>query len=142
MSKKLTFFELIEKVKNGELKIGQKFKTDYGSTLYVGTQNKDDKGENITLKWYNNNRPVSVTEVTVNATYYPFEKYVLIDIDEMFEMLLDGDSDCVYYNCRETGSELFPDEYFHLSHIKTLKNDNYFNTTSLDTNVRFYKKMF
>lgn len=142
MSKELTFFELIEKVKNCELKIGQTFKTDYGSILYVGTQNTDNKGENIMLKWHNNNEPVSVTEITVNATYRSIEKYVVINIDEMFKMLLDGEGDYIYYNVRQFSHKQFPDNYFHLSTIQTLKPNNSFNTTSLNTDVRFYKKMF
>ena len=142
MSKELTFFELIEKVKNCELKIGQTFEANYGSILYVGTQNTDNKGENITLKWHNNNEPVSVTEITVNATYRSVEKYVLINVDEMFKMLLDGDGDSIYYNVRQFSYKPFPDNYFHLSHIQTLKPNNSFNSTSLDSNVRFYKKMF
>ena len=144
MSKELTFFELTKKLKNGELKIGQRFKTKYGSTLYVGTQEEDnDKdSENMALKWLSTNKFVGVTQLVTDTTYCQFEEYEVITFEEMFKMLLNGESDSVYYNVRDGGHKPFPDKYYHVSNIETLNKNNIFNENTLSNDVRFYKKMF
>ena len=117
MNKELTFFELTEKLSNEELKIGQRFKTDYGSILYVGTQeDDDDKGsENMALKWLSTNKFVGVTQLVTDTTYCQFEEYEVITFEEMFKMLLNGESYSVDYNVRDGGHKPFPDKYYHVS---------------------------
>lgn len=145
MNKELTFFELTQKLNDGELELGQRFIADYGSELYVGTQEKDNYGhsDNMTLKWSTGvdaNEIVGITQVTTNATYSLVEKYEVITIEEMFELLLNGKN--VYYNVREFGAEQFPTKYFHVKNILTLKESNVFNELTLTKDVRFYKKLF
>lgn len=145
MKNGLTFFELTQKLNDGELELGQRFRADYGSELYVGTQEKDNDGysDNMALKWSNGvdaNEIVGITQVTTNATYSLVEKYEVITIEEMFKLLLNGKD--VYYNVRKYKTEPFPKNYFHVENILTLKESNVFNESTLTKDVRFYKKLF
>lgn len=89
----LTFTELAAKLP--ELEVGTEFKADYGSILYVGTQ-QNPSSDNKFLYWKSDGKPVSVTEVTVGATYTEIQKepakpeFTEIDWKEAFQIVADG----------------------------------------------------
>lgn len=89
----LTFTELSEMLP--ELEVGTEFKTDYGSVLYVGTQ-QNPPSENKFFYWKSDDKPVSVTGVTVRATYTELQKepdkpeFTEIDWKEALQIIADG----------------------------------------------------
>lgn len=89
----LTFTELAAKLP--ELEVGTEFKADHGSILYVGTQ-QNPSSDNKFLYWKSDGKPVSVTEVTVGATYTEIQKepakseFTEIDWKEAFQIVADG----------------------------------------------------
>lgn len=89
----LTFTELAAKL--SELEVGTEFKADHGSILYVGTQ-QNPSSDNKFLYWKSDGKPVSVTEVTVGATYTELQKeptkpeFTEIDWKEAFQIVADG----------------------------------------------------
>lgn len=90
----LTFTELADKLP--ELEIGTEFKANHGSILYVGTQQNPVNKHNKFFYWKSDGKPVSVTEVTVGATYTELEKepakpeFTEIDWKEAFQIVVDG----------------------------------------------------
>lgn len=89
----LTFTELADKLP--ELEVGTEFIADHGSILYVGTQHNPPV-DNKFLYWKSDGKPVSVTEVTVGATYTELQKeptkpeFTEIDWKEAFQIVADG----------------------------------------------------
>lgn len=90
----LTFTELAAKLP--DLEIGTEFKANYGSILYVGTQQNPVNEDNKFFYWKSSDDPVGVTEVTVGATYTELEKepakpeFTEIDWKEAFQIVADG----------------------------------------------------
>lgn len=86
----LTFTELAAKL--SDLEVGTEFEADYGSILYVGTQH-NPPSDNKFLYWKSNDKPVSVTGVTVGATYTELQKeptkpeFTEIDWKEAFQIV-------------------------------------------------------
>lgn len=85
MSRALSLVDIIEQLT--ELPIGTRFVTDYGSELYVSTQTEPNPDNQKVLKWKSSNQMVSITEVTVGATYLQIPDYVEIGWQEAFEMI-------------------------------------------------------
>lgn len=89
----LTFTELAAKL--SDLEVGTEFEADHGSILYVGTQ-QNPSSDNKFLYWKSNDKPVSVTGVTVGATYTELQKeptkpeFTEIDWKEAFQIVADG----------------------------------------------------
>lgn len=85
MSRALSLVDIIEQLT--ELPIGTRFVTDYGSKLYVSTQTEPNPDNQKVLKWESSNQMVSITEVTVEATYHLIPDYIEISWQEAFEMI-------------------------------------------------------
>lgn len=85
MSRALSLVDIIEQLT--DLPIGTRFVTDYGSKLYVSTQTEPNPDNQKVLKWESSNQMVSITEVTVEATYHLIPDYIEIGWQEAFEMI-------------------------------------------------------
>ena len=88
MSRALSLVDIIEQLT--ELPIGTRFVTDYGSELYVSTQTEPNPDNQKVLKWKSSNQMVSITEVTVGATYRLIPDYVEIGWQEAFEIICEA----------------------------------------------------
>lgn len=85
MNKALSLVDIIEQLP--DTPVGTRFKTDYGSELYVGTQTEPSPDNQKVLKWKSSDKVVGITEVTVEATYHLIPDYIEIGWQEAFEMI-------------------------------------------------------
>lgn len=133
---KLNFVELIELMNDGKLKEGQIIESDiFDSDMMVGAGGKG-------LVWsYNPEKPVALSPHVLASKYTLPNPYKEITILEMFKTLLQGDKS-VYYNvCAEEDRERV-NAYYPIEEILELGKTNVFTQTTLNEEVRFYKKMF
>lgn len=107
----LTFTELAAKLP--ELEVGTEFKSNYGSVLYVGTQQNPVNEDNKFFYWKSSDDPVAVAEVTVGATYTELQKepakpeFTKIDWKEAFQIVADGGT--VYADGSKTKVDRYTD---------------------------------
>lgn len=85
MSRALSLVDIIEQLP--DTPIGTRFKADYGSELYVGTQTEPHLAKQKVLKWKSSDKLVGITEITVEATYHLIPDYVEIGWQEAFEII-------------------------------------------------------
>lgn len=85
MSRALSLVDIIEQLP--DTPVGTRFKADYGSEFYVGTQTEPQADSQKVLKWKSDDRVVGITEVTIEATYHLIPDYVEISWQEAFEMI-------------------------------------------------------
>lgn len=85
MSRALSLVDIIEQLP--DTPVGTRFKADYGSELYVGTQTEPMPAKQKVLKWKSDDKLVGITDITVGATYHLIPDYIEIGWQEAFEMI-------------------------------------------------------
>lgn len=85
MSRALSLVDIIEQLPYTP--VGTRFEAEYGSEFYVGTQTEPRPGRQKVLKWKSNDKEVSITEITVGATYHLIPDYIEISWQEAFGMI-------------------------------------------------------
>lgn len=137
MSEQMSFVELLDGVMSGKFIKGDIFKTNYGSKLYISSQQNSD--DNIILRWVDkanseysyDDDEVSVTKVTYDAKYRHIARYEQIPLSVVFESLLNGDEVILF---KLKNSSIMQE----LSDYENLSN---FDDKDIFDDVLFYKEV-
>lgn len=93
----LTINDIMTKLANDELALGDSFESDYGSIFYVGKQDNSVSSSNKVLRWASSDNEVGITSITATAKYRISTKYERITYKKLFSEIRKG-SDSIYYS--------------------------------------------
>lgn len=79
----LTINDIVDKLVNDRLHLGDSFESDYGSIFYVGQQ-ENSFSSNMVLRWASNDSVVGITSITAKAKYRSSTKYEPITYKKLF----------------------------------------------------------
>lgn len=119
----LTLIDIIDKLNNDELFLGDIFESDYGSTFYVGQQ-RNSFSSNKVLRWVSNDSEVWITSITAKAKYKSSTKYEPITYKKLFAEIRKNNKSLYYSHDDEVIKYLDLDDLdllFDVEDIKELK---------------------